>query len=423
MKKVLIISHLFFEQEAIGSIRIRGLAKFLPEFDWDPVILTVKVPGKSEPGFNVVETFYQDKQKKLKESLGFKADETVKDQMELPAYKNKKLFIDHVFYIWQEIFNYPDAQKGWYKYAINAGKKLLENDSFDAMISSSGPITSHIIAKNLKNRYGVPWVADLRDLWTQNHYYSHTSIRKLIERKLEIKTLAMADALVTISPYLAEKLHELHNKRIDSITNGFSYDETDKYEIKLTDKFTITYTGSLYLGKRDPIKLFQAVNELISSKIIDANDIEIRFYGLKESWLENEINSFNLEKIAKWYGFVERTTALEKQRESQLLLLLLWDHPEEKNVATGKLFDYLGSKRPILAIGGSKGFVKEILDETNAGIFAISIDEIKNFLVNSYMEWKKNGKVLYSGKTLYINKYSHREMAKKFSEVLERIIK
>jgi hypothetical protein len=248
-------------------------------------------------------------------------------------------------------------------------------------------------------------------------------MRTLIERKLEIKTLAMADALVTISPYLAEKLKKLHNKRIYSITNGFSEEETDKYEDKLTDKFTITYTGILYLAKRDPIKLFQAVNELISNKIVDANDIEIRFYGPKESWLEEEIKSINIKKIAKLYGLVDRMTALKKQRESQLLLLLLWDHPEEKNVATGKLFDYLGSKRPILAIGGSKGFVKEILDETNAGIFAISIDEIKNFLVNSYQEWKRNGIVSYSGKMSNINRYSHREMTKKFSEVLERIIK
>jgi len=423
MKKVLIISYYYLEQEIIGSIRIRGLAKFLPEFGWEPVILTVKVPGKSEPGFNVVETFYQDKQKKLKERLGFKANEAVKDQLGLNTYKNKKLLVDYVFYIWQEIFCYPDSQKSWYKLAVDAGKTLLENDSFDAMISSSSPVTSHLIAKNLKNKYGVPWVADLRDLWTQNHYYSHTSIRGLIERKLEIKTLAIADALVATTPYSAEKLKILHKKRIHSIPNGFSYEEIDKDEVKLTDKFTLTYTGILYSSKRDPIKLFQAVNELISNKIIDANDIDIRFYGPKENWLVEEIKSFELEKIAKLYGLVDRMTALKKQKESHLLLLLLWDHPEEKNICPAKIFDYFSSKRPILAIGGSSGFVKELLDETDAGIYTISIDEIKKFLVNSYQKWKRNGQVSYHAKISNINKYSHREMAKKFSEVLEFITK
>ncbi len=423
MKKVLIISFAFLEQEAIGSIRIRGLAKFLPDFGWEPTILTINFQGRSDPKFDIVETSYKNKQKNLKKSLGFKEDVSLKEQMGLPIYKNKKLLIDYVFYIWQELFNYPDAEKSWYKYAVDAGKKLLENKKFDAIISSSPPATSHLIAKTLKNKYRLPWIADLRDLWTQNHYYSHIPMRHLIEGKLEIKTLSMADALVTISPYLAENLKKLHNKSIYSITNGFDYEEIDKYDVKLTNKFTITYTGALYQAKRDPIKLFQALNELILKKIVDSNDIEIRFYGLKESWLEEEIKSFNLEKIAKSYGFVDRTTALKKQRESQLLLLLLWDHPEEKNVATGKLFDYLGGKRPILAIGGSKGFVKEILDETNAGIFATSIDEIKKFLVNSYLEWKRNSQVSYNGKISNINRYTHREMARKFSEVLERIIK
>jgi hypothetical protein len=423
MKKVLIISFAFLEQEASGSTRIRGLAKFLPEFGWDPIILTIKFPGKSDPGFNIVETFYQDKQKKLKEKLGFKGNEAIKDQLEISGNKNKKLLIDYISYTWNEILYYPEVEKSWYKCAIEEGKKLLEKENFDAIISSSPPVTSHLIAKKLKNKYGIPWIADLRDLWTQNHYYSHTIVRYLIERKLETKTLAMTDALVTISPYLAEKLKELHKKKIFSITNGFSYEQTDSDNAKLTEKFSITYTGELYLSKRDPIKLFQALNELILKKIVDPNDIDIRFYGTKENWLDEEIKSFNFEKIAKSQGPVNRMTSLKKQRESQLLLLLLWDHPEEKNIATGKLFDYLGSKRPILAIGGYKGFVKEILDETNAGTFEISIDEIKNYLVNSYQEWKKNGKVSYKGKESNINKYNHREMAKKFSEVLNEITK
>jgi glycosyltransferase involved in cell wall biosynthesis len=423
MKKVLIISFAFLEQEAIGSIRILGLAKFLPEFGWDPVILTTKVPGKSDPTFNIIETFYEDKQKKLKERLGFKTNESVKDQMGQSTNKNKKLLIDYFSYIWQEIFCYPDVEKSWYRVATDAGKTSLKNNNFDAIISSSPPKTSHLIAKNLKKKYGTPWIADMRDLWTQGDYDLHTPIRRLLERKLEIRTLAIADALIATTPQSAERLRQLHKKRIYSIPNGFSYEEIDKDEVKLTNKFTITYTGTLYQGKRDPKKLFQAINELISNKIVNSSDIEIRFYGPKESWLEAEIRFFNLENIAKWYGFVDRMTALKKQRESQLLLLLLLDHPEDKNICPGKIFDYFSSKRPILAIGGSYGFVKEILDETNAGIYAISIDEIKKILINSYTEWKRNGKISYSGNMSNINRYSHREMAKKFSEVLKDITK
>ena len=123
------------------------------------------------------------------------------------------------------------------------------------------------------------------------------------------------------------------------------------------------------------------------------------------------------------YGIVNRTTALEKQRESQILLLLLWDHPKEKNLCPGKLFDYLGSKRPILAIGGLKGFVQDILNDTNAGTYVQTIEEIKDYLVNSYQQWKRDGNVSYPVKISNINKYSHREMVKNFSEVLEYITK
>lgn len=420
MKKVLIISFAFLQPEAIGSIRIRGLAKFLPEFGWEPVILTIKCQGKSDSRFNVVETFYKDNQKKLKKNLGFKEEGSLIEQMN-SSKRKKKLLIDYTFYIWQEIFNYPDLENRWYKYAVDAGKTLLDNGCFDAVISSSPPVTSHLIAKNLKNRYEIPWIADLRDLWTQNHYYSHTKIRTLIERKLEIKTLAMADALIATTPYSAKKLRKLHEKRVFSITNGFSYEEVDNDEVQVTDKFTITYTGSLYKRKRDPIKLFKAVNELISDNIIDINDMDIRFYGSKGNWLEKEIKSYNLEKIVKLYGFVDRMTVLKKQRESQILLFLLWDHPEEKNICPGKIFDYFSSKRPILAIGGSNGFVKELLDETYSGIYVVSIDEIKNYLVNSYQEWKRNGNVSYIGDISNIKKYSHREMAKNFSNALNSV--
>jgi len=422
MKNVLIISYAFHEQEAIGSIRIRGLARLLPEFGWNPIILTAKFPGKSSSEYNVVETFYEDKNKKLKQNFGYNINETVKDQLRLPADKNKKSFIDYVFYVWQEFFNYPDLERTWYKYAVDAGKTILKREKIDAIISSSSPVTSHLIAKTLRDKYNTPWIADLRDLWTQNHYYSHTAIRRLMERKLEVRTLKKADALVTISPYLSDKLRELHHKKIYTIMNGFNSDSVNNDIIKFPDKFTITYTGTLYLSKRDPKKLFQAINDLIQKNTINSNDIIINFYGLRESWLEEEIKYFNLEHVAKLNGFVNRMTALKKQRESHLLLLLLWDHPEEKYIATGKLFDYLGSKRPVLAIGGEKGFVHEILIDTNAGIFTTSVEEIKKYIVALYREWKTYKRVVYKGNESNLNKYTQREMTKKFSEVLNNVI-
>ena len=401
---------------------MRGLAKFLPEFGWEPVILTSEYSAKTDPRFNIVETPCEDIFIEWKKRLGFKEENrTLKEQLELPTYKNKKIFIDYILNLWLDLFAYPDPEKDWYSHAIDAGNALFQKEKFDAIISSSSPVTSHLIAKELKREYHLPWIADLRDLWTQNHYYSHNLIRKFVERKLELKTLSMADALVTVSLPLAEKLKILHKKETYVITNGFDPEEINNLNDSLTSKFTITYTGSLYRGEQDPSKLFRAFEEIISKKFVDPKDFEIRFYGPKEDWLKKEIKDYGLQEIVKCYGMIDRALAIEKQRESHVLLLLSWDDPGVDGIYTGKLFEYLAAQRPILCIGGSKGVVKKLLEETNAGIFATTTEEIKNVIGDFYRDYKRNGRVAYQGKISEINKYSHKEMAKKFAKVLNHI--
>lgn len=164
MKKVLIISYYFAQNESIGSIRLQGLTKFLPYFGWEPTILTIKANKKTNSNNRIIETPYDDILIKWKKRLGLKPEETVKGRLNLPVHKNKKTFVDNIYNWWEEIFAYPDANKGWYKYAVDAGDKLLENESFDAIISSSSPVTTHLIAKKLKDKHDIPWIADLRPM-------------------------------------------------------------------------------------------------------------------------------------------------------------------------------------------------------------------------------------------------------------------
>ena len=421
MKKVLIISWKFPPDPGVGGLRIRGLAKYLPEFDWEPVVLTTTLPSNPDARFRVIQTPYYDVVGAWKKRFGLKPEEGVKKQLGMKTHKNKKSIIDHVLDLLSEVIAYPDPQKGWYEYAVDAGSKILKNENINAMISSSKPETCHLIASRLKIEYGIPWIADLRDLWTQNHYYPYGPIRKFIERRLEIKTLSKADALVTVSKNLAKTLEMLHKGRqVYSVPNGFDPDEVAT-SVNLANKFTITHTGSLYQGKRDPAKLFKALHDLISEERVSQNDLEIRFYGPEEDWLENDIKSYGLEDIVKVYGVVPREIALEKQRESQVLLLLLWDHPEEIGVYTGKIFEYLAAQRPILAIGGPKGVVKDLLAETNAGVYATSVEDVKKALEKFYDEYKLKGNVEYKGERAKIDKYCQREMARKFAEVLDTL--
>lgn len=419
MKKVLFIAHLRH-----ASPRIPGLVKYLPEFGWQPVILTAPVSVKPDSLIRVIETGYRD-------DLGFWKRWFRLDPREDPRRQirrrlgvtSKKSFLDSLLTLAGTIVNYPDSEKGWTPFAVETGDEVLQQEDIDAIISSSSPVTSHIIAKELKTKYKLPWIADFRDLWTQNHTYGYGPLRKLIDKRLELKTLLNADALVTVSQPWAERLSVLHKRKMTyTITNGFDPDKMSNGQIDLTSKFTITYTGTIYVGKQDPSKLFAALKDLISDGTMNPKEIEVRFYGPKEGWLASEIEEYGLSGIVELHGRVPQQIAIKKQRESQLLLLLNWEDQQEHGVYPGKVFEYLAAQRHILATGGSgDDVIRELLDETKAGRYGSTVEDIKNILSELYSEYKHTGKISYHGDIEKINKYSYREMAKKFAEVLDSI--
>ena len=421
MKKVFIISYLFNQDKAVGAVRIRGLVKYLPSFGWECVILTVHGNADSFPSAKVITTAEKDTITAWKNRLRFNLKKPIREQFGVKVYKEKFFFIDFFINAVKEVFAYPDIHKGWYTFAVQAGKKIMEIEKFDAILSSSGPETSHMVAHELNNTFGIPWIADFRDLWTQNHYYSYSSIRKFFEKRLEVNTISSADALVIVSPVMAEELKILHpQKKVFYIPNGYDNDSVNPAE-PLPDIFTITYTGQLYKGRRDPELLFRALHELASEGAIDLKDIAVHFYGWMESWLEEDIATYNLEDVVKIHGLVSREESINLQRRSHILLLLTWDNPDERGVYTGKIFDYLAARRPILSLGISGGVVDELLDTTHAGVHASEKDKIKVEIMKFYDEFKRSGSVEYRGIEREIQKYSHKEMAKQFAVVLDQI--
>jgi len=423
LKKVLIIT-CWYPPQPYPSFRIVGLAKYLPEFGWQPIVLTSSL-GKVSPQFRVIETPYRDVLAFWKRLFGFNPNERLRKQVdERFSIASKNRLVDFIFTRLGEIFNYPDLYRGWKPFAVKAGSEFLQKEGADAILSSSMPVISHLIARELKARYKVPWLADFRDLWTQNYTYNYGPLRKLIDRRLELKTLSSADALVAISQPAAEKLGTLHKgKPVYAIPNGFDPGEINSPPANLAAKFTITYTGSIYAQGQEPLTLFAALRDLVADGAMKPGDIEVRFYGRKEAWVEKEINDCGLGSIVKQNGVVLREIALEKQRESQILLLLKWEDPQESGVYTGKVFEYLAARRPILATGGSSDVVDELLGETGAGICAPSVEDVKDVLKKLYQEYKLKGEVAYQGRESSINKYNHREMARKFAGILDSLVK
>ncbi len=417
MKKVLIIIHL-----PRASPRIEGLARYLPEFGWEPIILTGVTDKYKDLPARIIETPYRNALGFLGRVLGVDPEKDARSQIKGRfAVTAKKSPLDFFLALGGEVVNYPCPDKNWGPFALKAAREFLSAEKMDAIISSSPPVIGHLIARELKAEYGIPWVGDIRDLWSQNHNYGYSPLRRALDRRLEIKTLSQADALVAVAEPWAQKLKTLHKgKPVYTITLGFDLSEVNIPPARLTDRFTITFTGSIYTGKQDPAKLFAALGELVSRGIMSPDRIEVRFYGPELSWLDKEAAQYGLNGIVRQYGLMPRSAVLEKQRESQVLLQLGWEGREQVGYS-GKLFEYLAARRPILSTGEARDLTPELFDETKAGVCAVTIEDIKNVLEKMYAEYQRTGEVVYKGEEAKVNKYTNQEMARKMAQILDGI--
>ena len=422
LKKCLLIAYYFPPREGIGSQRPSKLAKYFPEFGWEPIVLTAQLPGKPQNGLRIIETDYKDVLASAKSLFGFDRNRSLQEQINIHVSKNytHDTLRSKIIKFAKEIIAYPDYQRGWYKYAIQSAHEFLEKEKVDILLSTSSPVISHVIARELKKMYRIPWVADLRDLWTQNHFYGKYRLIRYFEKRLELKTLALSDAIVTVTPGFEDKLKILHeDKSTHCLTNGFD-GEDFKGSRKLKGKFAITHTGMLYAGRRDPSLLFEALSMLIDENKIDRKLLELRFYGPQEDWLFDEVKKYRLDGNVV-YGNVSREQALEKQRESQILLLLLDKNNNEEDVYPAKLFEYFGARRPIIAFGGSGGAVKDLLEKTKAGEFAMNKEGLKSILYKCYQQFVAAGEVGCSSND-HFKKFMYENITKRYAEILNGIV-
>jgi glycosyltransferase involved in cell wall biosynthesis len=422
MRRVLLITFVYPPTEIIGAVRPAALAKYLPRFGWEAIILTPKVePGRSDS--RIIETGYRSALASWKARLGLDGQRSLHEQFRLPVSSRagSGLFHTRAIDLAKYFMVYPDETKGWLPFAMQAIDGIRQQGpQIDAILTTSPPISAHLIGRRAKAALGCPWVADLRDLWTQNLANPHPRLDSL-QIGLEKRTLGDADALVTVSEPWAARLRYRHpSKPVCAITNGFDPEHFAPLSKELTAKFTITYAGILYQGRRDPSVLFEVLRELCDQKIVRPEDVRVRFYGPIEPWVTAQVQQHRLEEVVEFHGVVSRSEAMQRQAESQVLLMLGWTDPRETGQHSGKLFEYLGAARPILAVGGSASVLTDTLNETGAGPHAFSKAEIRDFLIAAYSEFKTRGYVAYRGQEAAVAGYTHLQMARRFAEVLDQ---
>ena len=449
MKKVILIAFYFNQVNEIASKRLRALAKYLPQFGWEPIVIVPDlgfIPKENDDlNCRIIYTEYEDmfshfsnKFKKSK-SNDFADSSDFSDSKDSIEFNDDKLkdstsysnpIASRAISIAGEVFAYPDGMKYWHESAFKEASKIMDTEEIDAIISSSWPITCHTIAKDLKEHQDIPWIADLRDLWNLNPYVSHTFIRNYFEKRLELKTFENADALTTTTDLAAETLSTLHPKsRIVPILSGYDKDDfkfleelvskKDDLSSDSPEKLKFIYAGSLYGGKRDPTYLFEAIRQLEDENKLDPSKISIEFYG-DSTGLEDIANRYGLLDIVHIGGKIAHDEVLKKQLNSDVLLLISWDNEKEKMFIPGKIYEYFALKKPVLSIGYKEGSLKDLIEETKVGYHVSSLESTKEALLKIYEEFVENGTVELNA-DMNIEDYSMENMAKKFADLLNEL--
>jgi glycosyltransferase involved in cell wall biosynthesis len=391
LKKVLIISYYFPPSGGPGVQRVLKFVKYLPEFGWQPVVLTVKdgdFPARDESLLNeipkdvkVFRTDIFEPYNYYRKLTGRKKGQAIDvDNIEKGS---KKRFSDRISEFIRATFFIPDARRGWKKYAVKEGKKIIDTEKPDLIFSSSPPYTCALIAMELKKYAGkkgrkIPWVSDFRDAWTD---YLTTPNRwflpKKIDKKYERTSLDKADVLTIVASGMKDdfdkKYPQISKKtKYVLLRNGFDSDDykNAQYENKTNEKFTVVYTGSMY-GKRNPYYFLDTVAELVNQGKVDIDKIKFIFIGRMGGDIQNYLNESPLKNAIEVIPYVPHSESVNYLMKADVMLLIIDEDIYSKMILSGKMFEYLGAAlitgKPVFAIAG-EGEAKELIEETQSGI-------------------------------------------------------
>ncbi|MEK6616900.1 MAG: glycosyltransferase family 4 protein [Bacteroidota bacterium] len=432
MKKVLIITYYWPPSGGAGVQRWLKFVKYLREFGWEPIVYTPENPEapaidnsllKDVPtNLTVLKTKIWEPYNLYKNFIGQKKDEKINAGF---LTEKKKPGLAEKISIWiRGNMFIPDARRFWIKPSVEFLSEYLMKNPVDAMVSTGPPHSMHLIALGLKNKINIPWLVDFRDPWTNIDFYDKLMLTKSSDEKhkqLEKKVLRNADAVVAIGWNMAEDFKKIVDRKIEIITNGYDEDDFPKKEITLDEKFSISHIGAMN-ADRNPKILWAALSELLSENAELKNDLKIHFVGKTDFSVFNDLGKYNLTPFVVKTNYLPHNKITEVMQSSQLLLLAINNTPNSAGVISGKLFEYLAAKRPILAIGLENGDAARIIRETNSGTIIDFRDKekMKREIQKMYSAYKEE-KLHANGST--ISNYSRKEETKMLTQVLALITK
>ncbi|SHN03034.1 glycosyltransferase family 4 protein [Polaribacter sp. KT 15] len=418
--KVLIITYYWPPAGGSGVQRWLKFVKYLQNFDIEPIVYTVdnaNYPKEDKTLLNEVPKNIKILKQPIWEPtdlLFWKKNSKQKKGVSNVSNGGFLSFIRGNFFI-------PDPKIFWVNSSVKYLQKIIDSSKIDVIISTGPPHSMHLIAQKLHQKNDLKWIADFRDPWSNLYYnkdFNQLSFAKNKNIKLEKSVLKNADGILTVSNTLKKEFLKTA-KRVEVITNGFDDEVVTKNIIRLDKKFTISYIG-LLPKQSNPTVLFKVLEKLCLQDSSFKNDLQINFIGDIVNDVKQDIQRFNLSENTKFLGYLPHHKAIEYQKKSQVLLLLIPNVLNNEGILTGKLFEYLTAKRPILAIGPEKGDLATILEETNAGKIVNFDNEIKlSEEIKSLYNDFKNNKLLVTSTD--IKKYHRKELTKNLASILKNI--
>ena len=429
MRKVLIITYHWPPSGGISVLRCLKIAKYLRDFDWEPIIFTAKNPSYQyldygnekdipenieihkvpifEP-INLFKTLSGRKRNQPLQNFTFNSDK-------------KKSPIDK-FSLWvRGNFFIPDARYRWIGPSVKYLKKYLKENPVDAIFTDGPPHTNTVIGMRVAQEFNIPWIADFQDPWTQVDYYSKLYIGKRADKKhraLEQEVFMTADKITIASPTWKKDLASIGAKNVDVIYYGYDESDFNEFSPIPSDKFII-FHGGLLGEDRNPEDFFRAIQALIKDYAEIHDKIEIRLAGEVDFSVKKSIEANGLSSVTRYLGMIQRSEVIQEYAQASLLILPVNKAENAQGRIPGKLFEMLRSNKPILVLGPDDGDVREIVHSKQKG-FSFEYNayhELLLFLEKAILR----GEFKNFNPDIPIEEFSNRNITAKIAEYLNSI--
>ncbi len=426
LKKVLIITYYWPPSGGSGVQRWLYFVKYLRDYGWEPIVYTVEqgeypylddsLKRHIPEGVHVLRRPIWEPYSYYRKILGSKGpvDPTVlAGSSEQSTLKHLALWIRGNFFI-------PDPRIFWVRPSVTFLSEWISQNPVDLIVSTGPPHSMHLIARSLKKRCRIPWLADFRDPWTGIFFFDQlhlSSCAKWIHRNLEKKVLQEADKIVTVSPHCAEGLAAISNKTIEVITNGYDPFELPEHNSKI-DRITMLYTGVL-TRDRNPSLLWTLLGRFLNENPHLAQHFDLVFIGNVDPFIFDEIKANGMETYLRVYKPMPHKELQFYLATASILLLV--GVPDQQGVVTGKLFEYLYLEKPVLSISPAGGDLEWILEQTNCGVNA-DFDESESMkaAIDRVFHWVQQGG--FMPRKEIIHQYSRRNLTERLAQHMNQML-